>query len=204
MKKIKLISIAVGTLLTTNAWALGTGVSSYPMMTGKKLISSEVLGVTSSGGGIGAQVRYSQKLAKKLVFDAGLGISGGEMTNRFFTGVDYEIYPDYYKQPKVSVKTTLEMAKEFEVSRTKLSLAPTVSKGFSFWGKEAYPYFSMPIGLSLDGDTKTYESTISANLGINGNIPVEEYKHLQGSAEIQVGLKDSFTSILVGLSYPLQ
>lgn len=204
MKKIKLISIAIGTLLTTNAWALGTGVASYPMMTGKKLISSEVLGVTSSGGGIGAQVRYSQKLAKKLVFDAGLGISGGEMTNRFFTGVDYEIYPDYYKQPKVSVKTTLEMAKEFEVSRTKLSLAPTISKGFSFWGKEAYPYFSMPVGLSLDGDSKTYESTISANLGINGNLPVEEYKHLQASAEIQLGLKDSFTSILVGLSYPLQ
>ncbi len=204
MKKIKLISIAVGTLLTTNAWALGTGVSSYPMMTGKKLISSEVLGVTSSGGGIGAQVRYSQKIAKKMVFDAGLGISGGEMTNRFFTGVDYEIYPDYYKQPKVSVKTTFEMAKEFEVSRTKLSLAPTISKGFSFWGKEAYPYFSMPLGLSLDGDSKTYESTISANLGINGNVPVEEYKHLQASAEIQLGLKDSFTSILVGLSYPIQ
>ncbi|WP_417335349.1 hypothetical protein [Halobacteriovorax marinus] len=204
MKKIKLLSFAAATLLSTNAWSLGTGVSSFPMMTGKKLISSEVLGVTSSGGGIGAQVRYTQKISKKAVFDAGLGISGGEMSNRFFTGVDYEIFPDYYKQPKVSVKTTMELAKEFEVSRTKLSLAPTVSKGFSFWGKEAYPYFSMPVGLSLDGDTKTYESTISANLGINGNVPLEQYKHLQASAEIQLGLKDSFTSILVGLSYPLQ
>ncbi|WP_044557671.1 hypothetical protein [Halobacteriovorax marinus] len=204
MKKIKLLSFAAATLLSTNAWSLGTGVSSFPMMTGKKLISSEVLGVTSSGGGIGAQVRYTQKFSKKAVFDAGLGISGGEMSNRFFTGVDYEIFPDYYKQPKVSVKTTMELAKEFEVSRTKLSLAPTVSKGFSFWGKEAYPYFSMPVGLSLDGDTKTYESTISANLGINGNVPLEQYKHLQANAEIQLGLKDSFTSILVGLSYPLQ
>lgn len=204
MKKIKIISIAAAALLSTNAWSLGTGISSYPMMTGKKLISSEVLGVTSTGGGIGAQVRYTQKISKKAVFDAGLGISGGEMSNRFFTGVDYEIFPDYYKQPKVSVRTTLEMAKEFDTSRTKLSLAPTVSKGFSFWGREAYPYFSMPIGLSLDSETKTYESTISANLGINGNVPFEQYKHLQANAEVQLGLKDSFTSILVGLSYPLQ
>ena len=204
MNKIKLISIAAASLLTTNIWALGTGLSSYPMMSGKKLISSEVLGVTSSGGGVGAQVRYTQKFNKKAVFDAGIGISAGEMSNRFFTGVDYEIFPDYYQQPKVSVKTSLEMAKEFDESRTKLSLAPTVSKGFSFWGTEAYPYFALPLGLSLDSDSKTYESTVSANLGINGNVPLEQYKHLQASAEIQLGLKDSFTSILVGLSYPLQ
>lgn len=204
MKKIKFITTLAASLITTNVLALGTGLTSYPMMSGKKLISSEVLGVTSAGGGIGAQVRYTQKVSNKAIFDAGLGISGGEMTNRFFTGVDYEIFPDYYQQPKVSVKTTLELAKEYDVNKTKLSLAPTVSKGFSFWGREAYPYFSMPVGLSLDGDSKTYESTISANLGINGNVPVNEYRHLQASAELQVGLKDSFTSILVGFSYPLQ
>ena len=58
--------------------------------------------------------------------------------------------------------------------------------------------------ITIDGDTNTYETTVSANLGINGNVPIESYKHLQANAELQVGVKDSYTSIIVGLSYPLQ
>jgi hypothetical protein len=171
MKKIKFVTILSGLLLTSNAWSLGMGVSSYPMLTGKKLISSEFTGITSTGGGVGLQARYTQKLSKKLTIDGGIGISGGEHANRFFTGVDLEIFPDYAKQPKVSLRTDLELAKEFDVGRTKIGVAPTVSKGFSFWGKEAFPYLSLPVGISLDGDTQTYQSTVTANLGINGNLP---------------------------------
>ncbi|WP_127716468.1 hypothetical protein [Halobacteriovorax sp. HLS] len=204
MNKIKFITTLSTLLLTSNAWSLGMGVSSYPMLSGKKLISSEFTGITSSGGGVGLQARYTQKLSSKVIADAGIGISGGERANRFFTGVDFELYPDYSKQPKISVRADLELAKEFGVGRTKLGMAPTISKGFNFWGREAFPYFSMPVGISLDGDTSTYKSTVSANLGINGNLPIESYKHLQANAELQVDVKDSYTSIIVGLSYPLQ
>lgn len=203
MKKIKFISLLTITLLSSNAFSFGTGVSSYPLMTGKRLISSELLGITSTGGGMGLQVRYTQKLSKKATLDGGIAIAGGERSSNFFAGVDYEIYPDYLRQPKVSIKSTIEMGKESEVSRTKLSLAPTVSKGFSFWGKEAFPFFSMPVGISLDSESKTYESTLSANLGINGNLPFEGYSHLQGTAEVQLNLKDSFSSVIFGVSYPL-
>ncbi|OUR93498.1 hypothetical protein A9Q84_18670 [Halobacteriovorax marinus] len=203
MKKIKFISLITITLLSSNAWSLGTGISSYPLMTGKKLVTSELFGITSTGGGLGLQVRYTQKLSKKATLDGGIAISGGDRTSNFFAGVDYEIYPDYLRQPKISIKSTIEMGKENEVSRTKLSLAPTISKGFSFWGKEAFPFFSMPVGISLDSESKTYESTISANLGINGNLPIDGYNHLQGSAEVQFGVKDSYTSVMLGVSYPL-
>lgn len=204
MKKIKFVSILSGLLITSNAWSLGMGVSSYPMLTGKKLISSEFTGITSTGGGIGLQARYTQKLSKKVIIDGGIGISGGEHANRFFVGTDLEIFPDYSKQPKVSIRTDLELANEFDVSRTKLGLAPTVSKGFSFWGREAFPYLSLPVGISLDGDTQTYQSTVTANLGINGNLPFESFKHLQSNAELQLNIKDSYTSIIIGLSYALQ
>jgi hypothetical protein len=204
MKKIKIISVLSGLLLTSNTWSLGMGVSSYPMLSGKKLITSEFTGITSDGGGVGLQARYTQKLNKKATLDAGIGISGGEHTNRFFSGVDFELYPDYAKQPKISMRTSIEFANEFDAGRTKLGLAPMVSKGFSFWGKEAYPYFALPIGISLDGDSKTYQSTFSANLGVNGNLPFDGYKHLQANTELQLNIKDSYTSIVVGLSYPLQ
>lgn len=204
MKKIKIITALSGILLTSNAWSLGMGVSSYPMLSGKKLITSEFTGITSEGGGIGLQARYTQKLNKKMTLDAGIGISGGEHANRFFTGVDFELYPDYARQPKVSLRTSIEVANEFHQGRTKLGLAPTVSKGFSFWGKEAYPYIALPIGVSLNGDSKTYQSTFTANLGINGNLPISGYKHLQANSELQLNIKDSYTSLVFGVSYPLQ
>ena len=183
--------------------AYGTGYVTYPLMPQKRIISTEFTGVTSTGGGVGLQGRFTQKLSEKMIVDGGIGISGGERDSRFFVGADYEIFPDYMDQPRVSVKTTYTNAREFDVRRSIFSIAPTLSKGFSFWGHEAFPYFSLPIGINLDSETKTYESQVNASFGISGNLPFSDYKNLLGNVEATVGVKDSYTALFFGVSYPL-
>lgn len=193
----------VGIIFPVKTLAYGVGHVTYPLKPAKKIISTEFTGVTSAGGGIGIQGRYTQKVTNKLVLDGGFGISGGERDSRFFVGGDYELFPDYMKQPRISTKVTYSNAKEFDIRRNIFTIAPTVSKGFSFWGHEAYPFFSLPVGLNLNGESKTYESQINANLGITGNIPIKGYRKLLGTIETTVDIKDSFTAFFVGVSYPL-
>ena len=189
--------------LSSTAWAYGTGYSSFPLSIEKRMLSTEVTGVTSSGGGMGVQARYTQKANEQLTVDAGLGMGSGERSGRLFTNADFEIFPDYMRQPRVALRAGFEYAKEFGAAKNILSIAPMVSKGLAISGREAFPFVSLPVAMNLNTDTKTYESTISLNTGINGHLPFEGYQNLIGSAEIQVGLKDSFTGVLVGLSYPL-
>lgn len=192
------------TLMSSKAFAYGTGYSTFPMMADKKFVSAEMTGITSTGGGVGAQVRYSQKINSALLIDAGIGLSGGERANRIFAGADYELFPDYMNQPRISVKTSFSNASEFGVRRNILSVAPTISKGFSFWGEEAFPFISLPVGLSLDSDSKTYESIAHLGLGITGHLPIEGYRHLTGVFEGIVGIKDSYSGLFAGVSFPIE
>jgi hypothetical protein len=186
-----------------SAWAYGTGYSSFPLSLEKRLLSTEITGITSTGGGLGVQARYTQKANEQLSFDAGIGMGAGERTGRLFGNADFEIFPDYMKQPRVAIRAGYEYAKEFDDGRNIFTVAPTVSKGFSFWGNEAFPFVSLPVGMNLNGDTKTYESTVAMNAGITGHLPIDGYQNLIGLAEMQVGLKDSFTALFFGVSYPL-
>lgn len=203
MKRLKIASLLLGFIASQSVLGFGGGWSSYPLLTDKKFISTEFTGVTSDGGGVGVQARYTQKISKLATFDAGIGMAGGERNSRIFAGLDYEIYPDYMKQPKISVKTTVENAEEFNRRFTSLTLAPTISKGFNFWGKEAFPYATLPVGLKLDTDSSTYTTAISANVGVTGNLPIEGYKHLTAKAEAFIGLKNTFSGMIVGLSFPM-
>lgn len=203
VKKMNQFIIVLSTLVGSSVMALGIGNSSFPMMTGKKFISTEFTGTTTDDGGMGLQVRYTQKMNPQLTMDAGIGIAGGDRSQRAFLGADYELYPDYMQQPKISLRTKLSRAQEFEKTKTIVSLAPTFSKGFNVYGNEAFPYVSIPLGLNLNSDERTYESTASLNLGVNGKLPIEGYKHLNGNAEVQVGLKESYTAMVLGLSFPM-
>jgi hypothetical protein len=189
--------------LSFNAWSYGIGVSTFPMMTDKKWVTGEFTGIASDGGGVGLQARYSQKLNSALMIDAGAGFGGGDRSNRIFAGADFEILPDYMNQPRVSIKSSLINAREFDTRRNILSIAPTISKGFSFWGNEAYPFMSIPLGLSLENGSKTYETIASVNLGIAGHLPIEGYRHLMGNIEGTFNLKDSYSGVFFGVSYPL-
>jgi hypothetical protein len=206
MKKLLGLSIGLGMMFSVSqsVYAYGTGISTFPLETDKKLISAEITGITSNGGGLGLQTRFTQKLNERSTVDAGLGISGGERSARLFAGYDFEIIPDYESQPRVSLKAFLENSKEFDKRRNILGLTPTVSKGFSFWGKEAFPYLSVPYGISLDGTSNSYNTTISANLGVTGIIPSESDKKLTANAEVILGLKNSFSGVFMGVAYPIE
>jgi hypothetical protein len=199
----KITVVALFTILSAQAFGHGMGLSSYPLELGRNMFSTEFTGVTSSGGGVGLQGRYSRKINEKMVFDAGFGISGGERNSRFFVATDYEIFPDYMEQPKFSIRTSIENAKEFGIRKNIISIAPKISKGFSFWGAEAFPYFAIPLGINLDSDNKQYESQLAMNLGITGNLPIEGYRNILGILETTIGVKDSYTALFAGFSFPI-
>lgn len=193
--------------LSVKAFAYGIGISTFPLAPETKFVSAEFTSITSTGGGVGLQARYTHKLNERSTVDGGLGMAGGERSGRLFAGYDYELYPDYQAQPRVSLKGFLENSKEFGVRRNIVGFAPTVSKGFTFWGREAFPYFSLPYGISLNGSNSTYNSTLSANAGITGVFHLHyhgEEKLITANAEAILGLKDSFTGIFTGFSYPLE
>lgn len=212
MKKLKVLSALAGSIVTlslgaSNAHAYGMGISSFPLEEEKKVISTEVTGIVSNGGGVGLQARYTQKLNQDSTVDAGLGISGGERSARLFAGYDYQIIPDYESQPRTSLKAFIENSKEFGARRNILGLAPTVSKGFVFWDHEAFPYVSLPYGISLEGKQNSYKTTLSANIGISGVIPgdyLSSTKPITANAEAIIGLKDSFSGVFVGFGYPIE
>lgn len=211
MKNYKVL-LAMATLVMTTgmsmqkAHAYGMGISTYPLEVEKKLISAEFTGITSKGGGLGMQARFTNKLTEKGTIDAGLGISGGERSARLFAGYDIELFPDYENQPRTSLKAFVENSKEFSARRNILGFAPTVSKGFSFWGKEAFPYLSLPYGISLNGNNNSYSTTLSANIGVSGLIPADIGlgKQITANAEAIIGLKDSFSGIFFGAAYPIE
>lgn len=200
-----LFAMTVG-LNAQKAHAYGMGLSTYPLKVETKLISAEFTGITSRGGGIGMQARFTDRLSESGTVDAGLGISGGERSARLFAGYDYELFPDYENQPRTSLKAFVENSKEFNARRNILGLAPTISKGFTFWGKEAFPYLSIPYGISLNGNNNSYSTTLSANIGISGLIPADvgADKQLTASAEAIIGLKDSFSGVFLGVAYPIE
>ncbi len=212
MKKLKVLSALAGSVMAlalgvSSAHAYGTGISSFPLEEEKKVISTEVTGIVSDGGGIGLQARYTQKLNEDSTVDAGLGISGGERSARLFAGYDYQIIPDYENQPRTSLKAFVENSKEFGARRNILGLAPTVSKGFSFWDHEAFPYISLPYGISLEGKQNSYKTTLSANIGVSSVIPgdyISSKKPITANAEAIIGLNNSFSGIFLGFGYPIE
>jgi len=202
--KVLISLIVVMFLFTvTQSWAdTGTGLLTYPLEVKQKTLTTEFTGVTSTGGGVGVQGRFTMKPSRQFSFDAGIGIAGGEYSSKLFVSGDYEIFPDYMKQPRFSIRTAFENAKEGSYRKNILSLAPVISKGMSFWGKEAYPFASMPIALNLNNDKNTYRTTIDLNMGLAMKLPIKQ-SNLLGTIETSIGLKDSNTGFALGVAYSL-
>ncbi|MBT3234437.1 MAG: hypothetical protein HN353_00645 [Bdellovibrionales bacterium] len=191
-------------LFSFAAWGYGVGYSSFPLMQDRKLISAEATGIISNGSGLGMQVRYTHKLNKHTIVDAGVGVSGGDRSGRLFLGADYEIFPDYNQQPRFSVKASVENALEFEARHNIISVAPTLSKGFNFWGHEGFPFVSIPMGVSLRGEDSTYHTVVNLAMGITGHLPIKGYSHLTANAEATISLRNNYSAIFFGVSYPLE
>ena len=204
MKKLGFLVALSSLVVGSNLWAYGTGISTFPLSVDNKLISAELTGITSRGGGVGVQTRFTQKINEQSTVDAGLGLGGGERSARLFAGYDYEILPDVEYQPKTSLKAFIENAKEFGVRRNVLGIAPTFSKGLNVSENEIFPFISLPFGISLNNKNNTYATSLSANLGVTGNIPMEGSKILTASVEGIIGVKDSFSGAFVSFGYPIE
>ena len=203
MRWLRFSFLLLALVVTAPVWAYGIGSSSLPLPEKSKVITTEASSIFTRGGGSGLQVRYAQKINQMVMLDGGVGVSGGDFANRIFLGADYEIFPDYERQPRVLLRGAYENAKEQDFRRHIWSLAPVVSKGTSFWGHEAFPYIALPLGLALQSKTGTYRTTIQTNLGLNMPLQFEGIKNLILHSELSFNIKDSFTGILLGLSYPL-
>ena len=62
---------------------------------------------------------------------------------------------------------------------------------------------ALPLGIGLNTDDKKYHTRVNAALGINGHIPLEGYKKLVGQIEAQIDLRNTYSGIFLGMSYPL-
>jgi hypothetical protein len=202
---MKRLSIALSALfLSGAAMATTIGMSTHPFSVKKQVITTEFTSYNSNGAGAGINARYLNKLSEKVNFDAGFGISDGDRASRLFAGFDYELFPDYGRQPRTSLKGLLETA-DFDGDRiNSVGVAPTVSKGFAFWGREAFPFLSLPTKIGLNADNNTYETQVAIAAGITGILPIGGYNNLLGNIETNFSLRNSYTSIVMGISLPLQ
>lgn len=201
---MKRMILAVALCLSFGAYATTVGLSTHPFTMNKRVITTEFNSYLSTGSGMGITAKYFQRVDGKLNFDAGFGVTDGDRANRIFAGADYEIFPDYGRQPRVSAKALIETA-DFDGDRINtFGVAPTLSKGFSFWGKEAFPFLAVPLNVSLNTDEGTYETSTALAAGITGRIPLNGYENLVGNLETNVNLRNSYTAIVMGVSMPLQ
>jgi hypothetical protein len=202
---MKRLSIALSALfLSGAAMATTIGMSTHPFSIKKQVITTEFTSYNSNGAGAGINARYLNKINEQINVDAGFGISDGERASRLFAGFDYELFPDYGRQPRTSIKALIETA-DFNGDRlNSFGIAPTISKGFAFWGREAFPFLSLPTRVSLNADENTFETQVALAAGITGRLPIGGYDQLLGNIETNFSLRNSYTSIVMGISLPLQ
>ena len=192
------------TIFTMSASASTIGVSAHPFTMKKHIFTTEVGSYLTNGTGTGITAKYFQRVNDRVNFDAGFGITDGDRASRMFMGADVEMTPDYGRQPRFSVKGSLETEKIDGERINSFGAAPTISKGFSFWGNEAFPFVSLPVKISLNDSTSEYETVTALATGITGRLPVAGMRDLTGNVEANFSLRNGYTALVMGLSLPIQ
>lgn len=199
----KILFIICISLVTLKAHSYQVGTSVYPLQENQKIISAQFGGVFTDNGGFGLTASYLQKLSPKWDLEAGMGYTGGDRGFTLYGGGDYELYPDYDKQPRVSLKGWYQYSDEFDTSINRFYASPIVSKSMLFWGNEAFPYASIPTGVNLNYDNKQYSLFSSLVMGISGNVPWEKMKNIVMTVEGKLNITGAYSGINFGFSYPL-
>ena len=199
--KNMLIILTIG--FSTTIWGRGLGVSSYPLGTQQDYVAAEFTGILSNGRGTGLQARYLKRVWPELVVGGGFGFSDGARAHQMFASADYELYPDFMDQPKISLQASLERAQEFNYSHTKIGIAPIVSKGLSFWGKEGFPFVSFPMALDLNNDSKNYDFVYQLAFGASAPMPFVGYEKLLANFEVNLNIANAYSGVFFGFSHPL-
>ena len=203
MKNLRLGIILL--LSSSVAVASTVGVSTHPFgMQQKRIFTTEFNSYFSNGSGMGLNAKYLHKLNRQVTLDAGFGISDGDRASRLTIGSDLELIPDYAKQPRVSLKGILETENIDGDRINTFGIAPTVSKGFSFNGTEAFPFLAMPVKVHLNQDTNKHETSTALATGVTGRLPIAGYENLVGNVEANFSFKNSYTALIMGISLPIQ
>ncbi len=202
MKRI-LIGL-LSTTIATGAFATTIGMSNHPFLMKKHIVTTEYNNYLNDGSGMGLTAKYLQKVNDKLNIDAGFGFTDGERASRFFMGADYQIIPDYGRQPKFSVKSFMETETPDGSRINSFGAAPTISKGFAFWGREAFPFIALPMKVSLNTNESEYETSTAVAMGITGRLPINGMKNIVGNLETNISLRNSYSSLVMGISIPVE
>ena len=192
-------------LLSLPSWSLSViGHANYPLKKEDKLISLEATSSMSEGGNLGLQSRYTYKSSGRMIVDMGIGTGSGHRAGHVFTNLEYEIYPDYIRQPKFAFQAGFRSVKEYSKRSNQFLISPLLSKGLNIGHREIFPFIALPIGVSLERNTSTYRSFANINTGLTGQLPFRGYEHFLGTIEGSLNLRNSYSEILVGISYPMQ
>ena len=173
------------------------GISTHPIETDKHLVNTDFNAYMSNGSGSGINARYFYKANEQVSLDIGLGVSEGDRASRIFAGSDFEFLPDYDNQPRMSIKALAETSDEFEQRHYKFGVAPTISKGFNFWGKEGFPFIALPVMVDLNDERDSYKMLTSLAAGVT---TYTDMNNLIFNVEANIGLSNSYNSIIAGLS----
>ena len=202
MKKI-LLGLAISGI-SVSVLASTIGISNHPFLMKKHIISTEYNNYLNDGSGMGLTAKYLNKIDDSLSVDAGFGFTDGERASRLFVGADMKILPDYGRQPKFSIKGMAETENTDGSRINSFGFAPTLSKGFAFWGREAFPFIALPMKVSLNTNDKEYRTTSAVALGMTGRIPLEGVKNLVGNIEANISLRNSYSALVMGVSLPIE
>lgn len=201
---MKKLLLGVILLMSFAASASTVGVSSFPFVMSKHVITTEFNSYLTDGSGMGLTAKYLHRFNEKINVDAGFGFTDGDRSSTLTAGIDTMIIPDYGRQPRVSVKTLFESAEIDSERYNSGGIAPTLSKGFIFWGKEAYPYLAVPYMVQLNTDEGTYETTAALTTGVSGKLDLGSFKDVVGNLEINMPIRNSFSAFVMGISIPIQ
>ncbi len=201
MRKIKYLILT--TAIIGQAFANDIGLSTHPFTLKNKVLSTELDYIGSNGSGTGVSARYFQRFSSKMNFDAGFGVNSGDRENRFFTGLDYVLYPDYGRQPRVSIKGLYSYSTEFDDKVHRIGFAPTLSKGFNISGREVFPFVSLPLQLALNSNESSFETVNKLNVGATSRMPFDGYENLTVNLEAQFDLRNSYNAIAFGIALPI-
>ena len=190
-------------MMISAAFASTVGLSTHPFSVNKQVITTEFDNYISEGAGKGITAKFYKKIDRRLNVDAGVGLNGGRIENRIFAGADYEFFPDYGRQPRFSTKGIIQSASIDNDRVNSVSIAPTLSKGLAFWGREAFPFIALPVALNLNSDESSYETSTAIATGITSRFNLNGSRDLVANFEANIGLRNSFNSLVLGVSLPL-
>ena len=190
--------------LTGSAVASTVGISNHPFLMKKHVISTEYNNYNNAGSGAGLQLNYLRKINEDLNVNAGFGSTNGDRGTRVFLGADMQVFPDYGRQPRFSMKGLLESETIDGDRINSYGIAPTLSKGLAFWGKEAFPFIALPIKLNLNENEREYNTSTALAMGITGRLPIDGFKNVVGNIETNISLENSYSAFVMGISLPIE